>query len=77
MKRVKVPKSKFKPRVSEFLRDVESGETEICITDHGHPVAKVVSINEEEEAELKSMQGLVTKYVDPCEPVDVQWEAVS
>ena len=77
MKNIQVPKSKFKPKVFEFLRDVESGETEICITDHGQPVAKVISIHEDEEAELKSMQGLVTKYVDPCEPVDVQWEAVS
>ena len=56
--------------VSEIDRRLEK-EEEAAKDEDG------VMINEEEEAELKSMQGLVTKYVDPCEPVDVQWEAVS
>ena len=77
MKTVMVPKSKFKPKVFEYLRRVESGTQEICITDHGEPMVKVVAMRAEKDDELAAMQGLVLAYESPELPVDVPWESQS
>lgn len=77
MQTVLVSKSKLKPKVFEYLRSVESGQTEVCITDHGEPVAKIVSMRADEDRDLALLRGLVLDYVDPCEPIDSEWEVLS
>ncbi len=77
MQTVLVSKSKLKPKVFEYLRSVESGHTEVCITDHGEPVAKIVSMRADEDRDLALLRGLVLDYVDPCEPIDSEWEVLS
>lgn len=70
-----IPKSLLKPKLFEHLRRVQDGLEEICITDHGKPVAKVIAISADENEALRAMRGLVTKYERPMDPVDVNWEA--
>lgn len=77
MKTVTVPKSKLKPKLLEYLTRAESGAEEICVTDHGEPVAKIVSTRIDEEEELAALRGLVVVYDGPLEPVDEAWEASS
>lgn len=77
MQTVLVAKAKLKPKVFEYLRSVESGTTEVCITDHGEPVAKIVSMRADEDRELALLRGLVLHYADPCEPVEAAWEVLS
>ncbi len=77
MKTMMVSKSKFKPKVFEYLRQVESGTREICITDHGEPMVKVIAMRTEQDDELAAMRGLVLAYENPEQPVDVAWEAQS
>ena len=77
MKTVMVPKSKFKPKLFEYLRRVESGAQEICITDHGEPMVKVIAIKAEKDDELAALRGLVLTYDNPDQPVDAPWEAQS
>jgi prevent-host-death family protein len=77
MKRtIKIPKSTFKPKAFEYFRLVEEKRQEILITDHGRPVARISPVDEADEPELAGLRGLVTKYVDPYEPVGAEdWEA--
>jgi prevent-host-death family protein len=72
-----VSKSQFKPKVFEYLRRVESGAQEICITDHGEPMVKVIAMRAGEDDELAAMRGLVLAYDRPDQPLDVEWEARS
>lgn len=74
MKTVMVAKSKFKPKVFEYLRKVESGAEEVCITDHGEPKAKLIAITAAQDEELAALRGLVLKYDRPTDPVEVGWE---
>jgi prevent-host-death family protein len=77
MKRmVIVSKSSFKPKAFEYFRLVEEKRQEILITDHGRPVARISPVDEADEPELSALRGLVTKYVDPYQPVGLDdWEA--
>lgn len=77
MKTVRVPKSKFKPKVFEYLRRVEAGTEEVCITDHGEPVVRITAVKIEQDGELAAMRGLVVHYEAPTEPVNVAWDAQS
>ena len=69
-----VPKSEFKPRAFAYLRRVEQGD-QVCITDHGRPVADIIAHHAEEDQELQELRGLVLKYDRPMDPVGVEWEA--
>jgi prevent-host-death family protein len=75
MNQTVISKSKLKPKLFEHLRRVEAGVEELCITDHGKLVAKVVRVVANEEETLRSLQGLVLRYEDPLEPVDISWDA--
>lgn len=68
-----VPKSAFKPKVFEYLRRVESGD-QVCITDHGRPVVDLLPHRVEDDKELEELRGLVLKYDQPTDPLDVNWE---
>ena len=69
-----VPKSAFKPKAFAYLRRVEQGD-EVCITDHGRPVADILPHRAKDDRELAELRGLVRKYERPMDAVDVAWEA--
>ena len=74
---LKVSKSKFKPQALEYFRKIEETGEEIIITDHGHPVLKVVPYSEEPSEILKVLRGSVLKYKNPTEPVGAGgWESL-
>ncbi len=70
-----VSKARFKAKALEHLRDVERTGRELIITDRGRPVVKVVPYVDDPEALLRSLRGSVRRFVDPLQPVDVEWEA--
>lgn len=70
-----VSKSKFKPRVLEYLRQVERTGEAIVITDRGRPVARVEPYRSGAEI-LAQLRGVVLRYDEPTEPVALDdWEA--
>jgi prevent-host-death family protein len=71
---VLVPKSVFKPKAFAYLRRVEQGD-QVCITDHGRPVADIFPHRAQDDKDLAELRGLVLKYERPMDPVDVVWEA--
>ena len=70
-----VSKSKFKPKALKYFRLVENTNTEILITDHGKPVARIVPYNPNDEESLRSLRGLVEYYEEPTSPVEIDWDA--
>jgi prevent-host-death family protein len=75
MSAISVSKTKFKPKMFEYLRMVEKKQDTILLTDHGKPVAEVVPFGQSSIKALESMRGLVCEYVDPLEPVGDEWDA--
>lgn len=74
---INVSKSKFKPHALEYFRKIEETGEEIIITDHGHPVLKVVPYSEKPSDILQILRGSVLKYKNPAEPVGVaEWETL-
>jgi len=72
-----VSKSKLKPRVLEYLREVERSHQEIVITDRGRPVAKIVPYASGDEDALAALRHSVLRYDRPTEPLDPEdWEAL-
>ena len=69
-----VPKSEFKPKAFAYLRRVEDGD-QVCITDHGRPVADILPHCGDDDRELSELRGLVLKYDRPMASVGVEWEA--
>ena len=75
---ITVPKSQFKPKAFQYLRMVESNQQEVCITDHGKPVVRLIPYATKDEKILKGMRNLITSYKDPLSPVaDDEWEVLS
>lgn len=73
---MKVSKANFKAKALHHLREVERTGAELVITDHGRPVVKVLPYSDDPQPLLRSLHGSVKKFVDPLEPVDVEWEAM-
>ena len=72
-----ISKSRFKARALEHMRRVERRGTALVITDRGTPVLKIVPYERDPSALLKPLRGMVRRYTDPTEPVDVKdWEAL-
>ncbi len=72
-----ISKSKFKPRVLEFLREVERSRKELVITDRGKPVLKISPYTPTPSDVLKILRGSVRKYKDPMKPVETSWNALT
>jgi len=73
-----VSKSEFKAKALEFFRQVESSGTPLIITDHGNPSIEIRPYHITERSPLDILNGSVTEYIDPTEPVaDDDWEALS
>jgi antitoxin (DNA-binding transcriptional repressor) of toxin-antitoxin stability system len=70
-----IQKSEFKTRALELFRLVEKGES-FVVTDRGRPVALVSPILPVMQ-ELDSLQGSVTMYERPLDPVGLEdWEGL-
>lgn len=70
-----ISKSKFKPRMLQYFREVEETEEEIIITDRGKPVLKISPYKEEESNPLAALRNTVIEYQSPLEPVgENDWE---
>lgn len=73
----KISKSKIKPKILEYFRQVEQTGQEIIVTNHGKPVLKIVPYEKDPEKILEFLRNSVIRYDDPLEPVGVEdWEAL-
>lgn len=70
-----VSKSRLKPRVLEFLREVEQTRQEVVVTDRGRPVARIIPYDEVGADPLAGLRGTVVRYDNPLDPVGQDhWE---
>jgi prevent-host-death family protein len=73
-KRAAVGSAEFKSRCLELVDRVKESRTEIVVTRHGRPVAKLVPYETAEPASLVgSMAKTVLGFDDPFEPVPAVW----
>jgi antitoxin (DNA-binding transcriptional repressor) of toxin-antitoxin stability system len=73
---MKISKSWFKPRVLEYLRQVEHSGEPIIVTDHGRPVIEVRRYVARDHDPLERLHGSVRRYEEPFEPVgESDWDA--
>lgn len=73
-----VPKTRFKAKALEYLRQVEATGASLVITDHGHPVVEVRRYRADQRLPLERLHGSVIRYESPTEPVgDGDWEALT
>ena len=77
MNQITISKSKLKPRLLEILREVERSRKEMVITDHGRPVLKILPYSAKPSETLKTLRGSVVEYMDPTEPVESSWNALT
>lgn len=71
-----VSKSELKPKLLEYLREVEASGQPILVTDHGRPVIRI-DVYADEEDTLHSLRGIVQRYDDPTGPVgESDWESL-
>jgi antitoxin (DNA-binding transcriptional repressor) of toxin-antitoxin stability system len=74
----KLSKSRFKPRVLEYLRQVEHSGEPIIVTDHGRPVIEIRRYIVPDHDPLERLRGSVKRYEEPFEPVNEDdWETSS
>jgi len=72
-----ISKSKLKPRILQYLREVQKTNKELIITDHGKPVLKIVPYSEDPKESLKVLRNTVIKYEKPTDPVGLKdWESL-
>lgn len=67
--------AEFKARCLELMDEVERLGTEILITRHRRPVARLVPAQAETARFCGSLSGLVLEEHDLVSPLDVSWEA--
>jgi len=69
-------KSQFKAKALEVLREVESTGKTVIVTDRGKPTIEVRPYRKTDRSPLEILEGSVTEYLDPTEPVgEGDWEA--
>lgn len=74
---IQISKSRFKARALELFREVESTGGTMIITDHGRPTIEIRPYRKVDRNPLEILQGSVTEYQDPMEPVgEGDWEAI-
>ena len=62
----------------EFLRQVESSDNPLIMTDHGKPSIEVRRFRPTDRTPLEILKGSVTEYIDPTEPVgEGDWEVLA
>ncbi len=72
---MKISKSKLKSKLLEILREVESEDTEVIVTDRGKPVAKISKYHQAPTTEelFKDLRGRIKYLEDPTTPTVEEW----
>lgn len=75
---MKVSKSNFKTKLSEYLSLVEYQNEEIIITDQGKPVLKIIKYKQTPTTEelFASMRGKVQYFEDLTTPTTEEWSEI-
>jgi prevent-host-death family protein len=71
----KVGAAEFKARCLELMDEVEHLGTEIVITKHRKPVARLVPAHSRGARFCGSLKGMIVSEGDIVSPIDVQWGA--
>lgn len=64
-----ISKSRFKPQVLKYFREIQENGQELIITDHGKPVLKISPFQDKPQTVLAELRHSVLRYDDPLEPV--------
>lgn len=77
LKNIQISKSEFKVKALELCRQVATSGISLIVTDHGKPVIEVRPYHSNEHSPLEVLEGSVTEYINPIEPVgEDDWEAL-
>ncbi|HLY01284.1 MAG TPA: type II toxin-antitoxin system Phd/YefM family antitoxin [Candidatus Cybelea sp.] len=64
----------FKARCLEIIDEVERLGTEVVITRHRKPVARLVPVQDGSTSFCGSLRGMILEEGDLISPIDVSWE---
>jgi prevent-host-death family protein len=67
--------AEFKARCLELVSDVERFGTEVVITKHRRPVARLVPALAKAARVVGALKGMILEERDLVSPLGVQWEA--
>ena len=72
---MQISKSKLKSKLLEILREVESENTEVIVTDRGKPVAKISKFQNAPTTEelFSDLRGQVQYFEDPTTSTIEEW----
>lgn len=72
---MEISKSKLKSKPFEILREVESTNTEVIVTDHGKPVAKISKFQDTPSTEdlFQDWRGRVKYFEDLTNTTIEEW----
>jgi prevent-host-death family protein len=72
---MEISKSQLKSKLLEVLREVESENTEVIVTDRGKPVAKISKFQYAPTTEelFKDLRGRIKYFEDPTAPTIEEW----
>jgi len=65
--------AEFKARCLEFLDEIERLGTEVVITKHRKPIARLIPMQQESASFCGSLKGMVLREGDLVSPIDVEW----
>jgi len=72
-----IPKSQFKAKALEYVRQVETSGEPLIITDHGHRNHEIRPYTPRERDPLEILRGSVPRYDHPSAPAgDEDWAAL-
>ena len=72
---MQISKSKLKSKLLEILREVESEDTEVIVTDRGRPVAKISKFQNVPTTEelFQDLRGQVKYFEEPTASTIEEW----
>lgn len=72
---MEISKSKLKSKLLEILREVESTNTEVIVTDRGKPVAKISKFQDVPSTEdlFQDWRGRIKYFEDPTSTTIEEW----
>ena len=73
--KVQISKSKLKSKLLSILREIESEDTEVIVTDRGRPVARISKyhVNPTTEELFGDLRGRISYLEDVCAPTTEEW----
>ena len=73
--KMQISKSKLKSKLLEILREIESENTEVIVTDRGRPVAKIskYQVSPTTEELFSDFRGQVRYFEDPTTSTIEEW----